>query len=445
MEEYKYRSQLIIRHFGAIKDINIEINKVNVIIGCQSSGKSTIAKVLSFCQWAEKRYIIDGRFNYTIEEMLQKFHRIGDEYFMEETYVEYKSDAIQISFDYSKNISFTLLEKNKYYKSKNIYIPAERNFATTIPNLGRYNETSDNIMNLLYDWNDAKKQYIESKELLNMGFSFSYDKVAEEDYIHFISQVGKEKKMPLRLASSGLQSIVPLILLFDYLTSVFYKKESPLSPNEKAMINTLVNKKLESNSLFLSFKEMFTNLDLEKIDKKEVANLIEKVKNMTDQIAKEIQEDMDFNKLRLDLQKKSIENIEKYHYSKFIIEEPEQNLYPETQKNLMYHLLKEIDNKEYDHQLLLTTHSPFILYPLNNCMMGYIVQKKMPEDEQNELASKSSWINPDLVSVWQLTAGELIDLKDEDTEVIGSHSFDRIMNEVMSEYFEMLGYFGDAD
>lgn len=39
-------AQLIIKNIGPIKDINITLNKVNVIIGPQSSGKSTISMLL---------------------------------------------------------------------------------------------------------------------------------------------------------------------------------------------------------------------------------------------------------------------------------------------------------------------------------------------------------------------------------------------------------------
>lgn len=47
-------SRLIIKNIGPIKDVDIKLNKVNVFIGQQSSGKSTIAKIISFCSWLEK-------------------------------------------------------------------------------------------------------------------------------------------------------------------------------------------------------------------------------------------------------------------------------------------------------------------------------------------------------------------------------------------------------
>ena len=46
--------KLIIKNIGPIKDIELSISKVNIFMGQQSSGKSTIAKILSFCNWVEK-------------------------------------------------------------------------------------------------------------------------------------------------------------------------------------------------------------------------------------------------------------------------------------------------------------------------------------------------------------------------------------------------------
>ena len=71
-------SKLIIKNIGPIKNVELELNKVNIIMGPQSSGKSTIAKIVSYCQWVEKRYILDGTFDYSFIERFMNFHRISD-------------------------------------------------------------------------------------------------------------------------------------------------------------------------------------------------------------------------------------------------------------------------------------------------------------------------------------------------------------------------------
>lgn len=47
--------RLKIKNLGALKDADIEFGQVNVIIGPQSLGKSTVLKVASYCTWVEKR------------------------------------------------------------------------------------------------------------------------------------------------------------------------------------------------------------------------------------------------------------------------------------------------------------------------------------------------------------------------------------------------------
>mgnify|MGYP002623746984 CR=1 FL=1 len=46
---------LIIHHFGPIEEADILLSRVNLIIGPQSSGKSTILKVACYCDWLEKQ------------------------------------------------------------------------------------------------------------------------------------------------------------------------------------------------------------------------------------------------------------------------------------------------------------------------------------------------------------------------------------------------------
>jgi len=74
--------------------------------------------------------------------------------------------------------------------------------------------------------------------------------------------------------------------------------------------------------------------------------------------------------------------------------------------------------------------------------MGHHIKKEMPDDEQSNLPSQASWIDPNLVSVWEIDAkhGTLRDIKNEKTGTVDKHYFNIIMNEIMDEYYEMLNY-----
>ena len=47
-------ARLRIKNIGPVVEVAFELKRFNFFIGRQSSGKSTIAKIVSFCTWKEK-------------------------------------------------------------------------------------------------------------------------------------------------------------------------------------------------------------------------------------------------------------------------------------------------------------------------------------------------------------------------------------------------------
>ena len=237
-------TRIEIKNIGPIKNVDFELNKVNILMGPQSSGKSTIAKIISFCQWAEKRYLLDGDFEYDVNEQLLEFHRLSDNYFSESSVFTYTSDFITISYKGKKlKKSFRKKRTNKIYKkSKNIYIPSERNFVSVIPNLSKYKETNDNIMSFVYDWFTAKRIFNTANNLniLNLDIKF-YTKSENDSDVLLLKN---NKEIQLREGSSGLQSIIPLIVLIEYLTEFIYSRQTSNSVEEKDALKNFLVKNL---------------------------------------------------------------------------------------------------------------------------------------------------------------------------------------------------------
>jgi len=99
MKNYKIE----ILNIGAIKEVKLNLNKVNIFMGEQSSGKSTIAKIISFCNWVEKDVSIHQSFNnyssdknYFIEK-LENFHKMRG-YFNENSEIKYESNTIKLHY-----------------------------------------------------------------------------------------------------------------------------------------------------------------------------------------------------------------------------------------------------------------------------------------------------------------------------------------------------------
>jgi len=438
---------LTIKNVGPIKEVlDLKLNKVNVFMGPQSSGKSTIAKIISYCRWVEKRRILDGFFREDFYETFKTFHKLEDTYFPSNAYFKYDGDYCSIEFSSKKKSKVNIVRKEnvKFENSKRIYIPAERNFVASMLNLGGYKSTTNNnVMNFLYDWYEVKKLYSKENMLHMPELSVSFYHIESEDKDVVVLSKGKE--IILQNASSGIQSMTPLYLLLDYLTKTLYQKKLVLSPFEREQKLSEIEKETKS---FMGSKYKEMREDLEKIseqyEQKKVddENFRAKLEGLRTDLTEEKEEEF----------VKSVSNAVflirtaylNYSHSQFIIEEPEQNLFPSTQRDLVYHLLKLITG-ERDHQLTVTTHSPYVLYALNNCMMGHLVNSQLQGEEQkeyltNDFLSNKSWIDPKSVSVWEIENGELRNIQDKDN-IISENYFDKKMTDLVEEYYLMLNYY----
>ena len=92
-----------------------------------------------------------------------------------------------------------------------------------------------------------------------------------------------------------------------------------------------------------------------------------------------------------------------------IVEEPEQNLYPSSQRHILNSLL-EFNNQSNGNKLIMTTHSPYILSYLTLAIKGQQILEKiqlLPSTESlieqlNAIVPLKSLVNPDDVAIYQL-------------------------------------------
>lgn len=423
--------RLIVKNVGPIKDVDLYLSKVNVFMGPQSCGKSTLAKIISTCSWMEKRKFLGELTDLSpMVNVLCRYHKLGNEPFEEGSYIHdnsriaYFGDNLNYFLNYSEEeigllgVDRTLIanqvesEKEIYHfltdgqvNPKVVYIPSERNFVSRVSNLGDYNKEWDNLQEFVKTWFEAKSHFDSSHQLplLNLGVTF----FSEDERTNYIS-LPKNSRLRLEAASSGLQSIVPLLTLINWLSDGIYINEKPYSPNEE----------------------------------KELSELAEQLGNSQTRDESQLKE---FNKLIKRLQGFIQGRV--YTHTQFIVEEPEQNLFPETQCELMYYLLSALNHGK-KHRLIVTTHSPYILYALNNCMLASLVEKNMPDEERRRLTSMASSLDPKLVRVWEIEDGKLKPytseslfqtIQDRDG-LIRQNYFNMSMRRIMDEFSELLSY-----
>lgn len=370
-------SRIKIKNFGPIKngcETNegwIDIKKVTCFIGNQGSGKSTVAKLISTFTWIEKA-LVRGDFNKKWFERKNKlqnqylnYHRL-ENYFKvngsEKTVIEYEGDAFSIVFE---NGSLVISEvKNKEYPLPQImYVPAERNFITYVKTPKELKLSSESLKEFLTEFDNAKNEMKGSENLPINNVGLEYDRLNDT-----LNLKGEGYKVKLTEASSGFQSLVPLYLVSSYLANS-------------------VKKQSETN------KETMSSEELQRF-KKGVEDILDN-NSLTDE-----QKRVALSVLSSKFNKTAFINI---------VEEPEQNLFPTSQWQMLQSLLK-CNSMNKGNKLIVTTHSPYIINYLSIAIQGEYLEREIKKSVNKDallpklysLIPKESLISASNVVVYQL-------------------------------------------
>jgi predicted ATPase len=416
-----------IANVGPLKEIAIDLNKVNVFMGPQGSGKSTIAKIISYCSWVEKNVSINQSLDdYQndhdfFEKRLTSFHKLNG-YFNKNSEIQYSSDALDIDYRHKK---FSIKWKDRYaYKRKKIsYIPSERNLVI-LPEIEKVELPHNNLRSFLFDWLDSRKAFNvdNNLEVLDLDYSYYFNEIHKEN--HVISK-NRTNDIHLSDASSGLQSLIPMLTTIEYNTSLIYNGESTSFELDEIRRDT--SRKLLYE--FIIGKIYPDKYHTESLTKEEIDHINSLISNATGELQKSI-----------DQYHRIMDNLFRTSGSDLIIEEPEQNVFPATQKTFVYSLLEKIINSPHEHSLTLTTHSPYILYAINSCIMYSLVKPKLSEAEHKTLICTHSELSPKIISIYELVDGKINHIQGKDG-LIEANYFDTIMNGLMEDFYAMLNHY----
>lgn len=411
---------LIIKNVGPIDSVDIKLKRFNILIGPQSSGKSTIAKILSTCEWIEKevattrdeRAVVDGK---EFVSLIESFHKIED-YFDNplQSYVLFDTDYITIEY-IDEQLNIHLKKDADYNRQKICYIPAERNSAT-LPELNGYEFGVTSLKSFLFDWYRAREFFNPDNKnsVLGLGVQYFYDKSREAKRDRIQHSNGKTYDISLSSSSSGLQSVIPLLVMVQYYSDQYFQEYNFKNSFEQ---DTKVRKTriaLTSEVALAKYKPGFTAEEAEEL-----------VKQFNDDLHKGVKDVVEI----FSEYEKACDRLLIPNRTTFIIEEPEQNLYPYTQVELIEQIV-ELCSKERRHGFTITTHSPFILNYINVLILRFY--KNIEE---------KSTLDPKELSVFATQNGRTVDLMQVNEvtkeQSVNTQDLVEVMREMLFEYKEL--------
>jgi predicted ATPase len=356
-------SRIKIKHFGPIyegcveNDGFIDIKKVTTFIGNQGSGKSAVAKLISIFTWIEKA-LMRGDFDKKwierknrFENQFLNYHRMENYIRNQNVYVEYQGDACTIIY---KDAVLNIYKvKNSYPLPQIMYVPAERNFISYINKPKELKLSSESLKEFLSEFDNAKQQLKFPIKLPINDTDIEYDKLNDT-----VNLKTDKYKIKLSEASSGFQSFVPLFLVSNYLANLVKKQTETstesMSNDEIKRFKALVQEILQNDELSNEQRRAALSVLSSKFNKTVFVN---------------------------------------------IVEEPEQNLFPSSQWQMIQSLLC-FNNMNEGNKLIMTTHSPYIINFLNIAIQGKEVKNKIGKNENaNDLLPRlSKIVNPEALT-----------------------------------------------
>ncbi len=443
--------KLIVRNFGPIQELDLDIKDLMLFIGEQATGKSTVAKLVYFFKKEVKDVLISYLFKPLQLDMdgkdasWQLFLEFKDEIgwrfndffsgssnpFSSLDY-QYKPD-LWLRIKPSPSISLGTRPLDVYFTD---------NFYEKAPGVGGItNRPSEKVLEQIIEY---RKKYLgrewassSSVRSLELEKKEEAEKEIVQRIYQFFSVEGEAIFIPAnRILFTSLGEQLPT-KDWDLLLEGFQKRIKALKPAffRQSLLEIIEQKKGRNNYLPTADILEFTVRKIREILKGEyrVDEEGEKIyfngqSHVRLSLASSGQQEALWILLQLFI---LILNREKVF---LVIEEPEAHLFPQAQKSLV-ELIALLFN-ENKSQVLITTHSPYILTSFNNLIYAGNVGKQ--HEKVSEIIPEDIWLDARRVGAYKLSNGTAEDLMDAETHLMRAEEIDTASESINDDFDAIL-------
>ena len=432
--------RIVISQFGPVEHFEADIHDVMLFIGPQASGKSTISKAIYFFKSIKNelmKFIYDNEaesLEVGIGTFYGKLMRISYEYF------DYFSAAHSFKLEYYYSPEkFVTLELDNEYGRWMSSIKFNDNFRQKL--IGIFEQAQELLKNISHrknanlSLNELLEFEAEKRSLLKIIERYVC-KLFEDDATPVFIPAGRSL---LSTLADQTQSISNLTL--DFLTKTFLEQINHLRPYFKDGLHQLIRETIRNGNAETKQPIALAAELINAILKGEYRfeSGIEKIYYAAERAVKlnyASSGQQEAIWILLLLFKYMLDETNVF----VVFEEPEAHLYPEAQKS-MVELMALLANTA-KNQVVVTTHSPYILSAFNNLLYAHQLGTKSPDIAQKaaHIVDSHYWIASERAAAYFMNGHNAESIIDPELRLIQAEKIDsasRLINNTFNALFDL--------
>lgn len=409
--------KLTVTNFLVIKEAKFNVGKVNIIIGPQANGKSILVKLLYFFREViSEKFLISIKNNESKAHLIKQIEGLFEKYFPKYTW---KDKSFKIIYDFNDVqiiISKTIAQRKVQIDLCNEISILHRKLKSDYKKFLKMEKAKEDDWIIDSFWG-FKNKYIYQNEERSKYFSESLFIPASRSFFANLQK--------------NIFSFLSKNIDIDPFMSEFGSK---YEFSKKIYSDNLFHKaSLEKDTTYKKIQVIVKNIlngDYKYKDDQDWIESNGEVINLSN--ASSGQQESLPMLLILSIfpffNTRNKNNI-------FFIEEPEAHLFPISQKHIVS-LIGLIYNMQQN--IVITTHSPYILTAINNLLLAYDVMQEKGEKSIEKIIDKDSCINFDDIQAYTIKNGKLISIMNKEERLIGINIIDSVSEEFNGTFDSLL-------
>ncbi|MDX2253903.1 MAG: AAA family ATPase [Pseudanabaenaceae cyanobacterium bins.39] len=434
--------KLIIKNFAGIKDLEIEVRRINILIGPQASGKSVCAKLLFYFKNFIWEIISVVENTQTKRHLDAIYSKTFEEYFPPDSWGNH--DFI-IRYEISN--AFMEISRKQDTRGKIVFTYSDF-FKKELISLRRLlkkiqESLSDSERNADFR---IDRLYITKQTILrdSLVVSLSNSLCQEAAFTQLFIPAG-------RSFFANLQSNIFSFLSSNNALDPFLREfGSTYESIKSARLNARLNASLRLRNRSEERKEVKDVQD-------EISRLIEKSlcgKHIHEK-GKDFLEVADGRRvsisnsssgqqetLPLTIMLAALPFLVNPHSGQTVyIEEPEAHLFPTAQRSVIELIATVFNYRKEKLQFFITTHSPYVLTAINNLLQAGLLYKEADQDilsQLEKIVPKYKALNTNDLSAYVLEGGGCSSIICPDSGLINARIIDSVSDELAIEFDKLL-------